>query len=612
VHDWGDYALTKLALASDADRPAAQSRSDEALRCLLTFQRLGPAADPERGVFQFHIGGPAILRDNPTEFALAPLAALLVAFPPSAALRKELESSVATALDAMERRNVCPKYTNICLIQAAEMIALGGVLRKADDPATREFGEARVASGKARLDQWIAFTRDAGIAEFDSPTYSAVDLMALLIAMHGAEEEAVRAKVSAALDYFWRDLAGNFFPGRGSLAGPHSRSYSLFTGQGPLALSYYLEGLRAQPPETSDLSAGVLVATIDWLNAQKRGYRPPESALCTVTAPEREIVSTFGPKGGAGGRQRYTFITPEFSLGSASADTGNQGNDQDEAIRAELASSPKTSAIAVLADYLDSPGVSKLKLGDFAKVTHLRMGPVAAQKKGTMLALLRVDATDPKYAGEGESIHPVNLATNIVIPADADEILIDGRPVDRARDVSVDGRPTLVVRIGTGAVAVSVLDASGVECSSPSGTFVDRHSPTIQFKPLEAAGNDHGPIARLTIYHETALPADLGLFSDCFARVALAVVAERCTGDGCAAGLSARVSAANRAARKEFDPRTGDWDVQLRVAGGSELRVHRVLGATEKGDRLLGREVDGREMTFVPLRVNDRVEVLGP
>jgi hypothetical protein len=609
VHDWGDYALAKLTGSGFTDAHSS-ALVEAALRCLFTFQTLGSDGDAEHGVFPFHYGDPANPRDNPTEFALAPLANVLLTDSVSAALRSELEPRVIAALGAVERHPVCPKYTNICLMQITEMLSLGRALERSHDPATRAFGQARIGSGKALLDEWIAFTRSAGIAEFDSPTYYEVDLGALLLALSESDDESVRLRVRGALDYFWSDLAANFFRGRGSMAGPHSRTYSFFTGQGAVALSYFLEGLRSEPPSGSDLSAGVLLATIDLLNAERNLYRPPEGALCLSAGGEREVVSTFGPSGGAGGRQRYTFIAPDFALGSASSDYGtNPASDQDEMIRAELASSPKTSAIVVLPDYLDSPGRA-VKSGDFNKVTHLPMSPAAAQKGGTMLALLRVEAADPGYkTPDGKPLPLVNLATNVILPANADEILVEGRPAELGGDTILGARPTVVVRMGTGAIAVSVIDASGIECTGAAEGIVGQEKVALHFKPLEGAGDDHEATARMAIYHATTLPGDASTLSNCFARVALLFVGEHCVGTGCAHELFERVSAANKAAKESFDPRTGDWDASVRVAGGPELRVHRIVG---KGEKLLAREVDGQKMSFSPLQVNGHSVVLGP
>src|SRR5207244_1457700 len=103
-------------------------------------------------------------------------------------------------------------------------------------------------------------------------------------------------------------------------------------------------------------------------------------------------------------------------------------SDQDQMLRAELASSSRTPAIAVIPDYLDAPG-SVVKTGNFDKVTHLQMSPAAVQKDGAVLALLRVPAKDPGYsAADGGRLPLVNLASNVILPAQADEVLLDGAP----------------------------------------------------------------------------------------------------------------------------------------------------------------------------------------
>jgi hypothetical protein len=604
IHDWGDYALAKFATAGR--HPETAALVEAALRCLMTFQSGESAGDAEPGVFPFHYGDPMNPRDNPTEFALAPLANLLLADAPSPSLRAELEPHLVAGLRAIERHEVCPRYTNICLLQTAEMVSLGRFLAGSGEATVRDFARTSVESGKARLDDWLAFTRASGVSEFDSPTYYEMDLVALLLALHGSDDDAVRAKLRAALDYFWTDVGANYFAGRGSLAGPQSRTYSFFAGQGALSLAYYLQGLRAQPPEPADLNAGLLFIALEWLNAQENLYAPPERALCLAAESERAIVSTFGPDR----RQRSAFITPDFALGGASDDYGtNVDSNQDETIRAELASTPTTSAIVVLPDYLDSPGVA-VKSGDFKKITHLLMSPAVAQARGTMLALLRVRATDPKYRSpDGRALPLVNLATNVVFPADADELLTDGPAFDRTRTVGLGATPSLVVRVGTGAVGVSVIDAGGLECAGPAGTSIEQERATLFLKPLEGGSEVHGPTARLAVYHALDPAAHPASLSRCFARVALLFVGNRCATDGCAKELLARLALANGGATRSYDPRTGDWDVRVSVEG-RELRVHRVVGPRE--DRLLAREVDGHPMSFAPLEVNGQPVVIAP
>jgi hypothetical protein len=54
---------------------------------------------------------------------------------------------------------------------------------------------------------------------------------------------------------------------------------------------------------------------------------------------------------------------------------------------------------------------------------------------------------------------------------------------------------------------------------------------------------------------------------------------------------------------------TGDWDVDVTMPQGSELRVHRTVGTSPA---VLAREVDGHAVAFPALAVNGAAIVLGP
>jgi hypothetical protein len=604
VHDFGDYALAKLALSGAAD-PAASALAEASLGCLFSYQKFGSPSETDHGVFPFHLGDPPRPQDNPTEFALLPVGRLVTDFPLSASLANMLEPRIRAGLAAIEQHVVCPSYTNICWMQTAEMLALGRWLAARLDPAVAAEGRAFVASAQGRLDGWLAFTRGAGLTEFDSPTYSEVDLETMLVAFRAADHDA-RTKVRAALDYLWSDLAANS-SARGILAGPLSRTYDFLTAQGGLTVSLYLERLRLSlPTQGADLTKAVLLLN----EADAAGYRAPASALCLSALPEREVLSTYGADAGTSRRERYVYITPDFTLGSASADYGTSvGSDQDELLRAELGASSRIPVIAVIADYLDAPGTS-VREGDFTKVTHLLMSPAAAQRREAMLALLRVEAKDPQYAGaDGGTLPLRNLATNVTFPASADAIWLDGAPADLSRDQVVSARPTLAVQIGSGAVAMSVLEAGGLECPNADGSIGARSVPEVHVKPLAPSSSARDAVARLVVYHDLALPADTSTLAKCFARASLLFLAQPCRSAGCLGDLTARARAASDAAVRRWDPATGDWDVTVTIDGGPMLRVHRGLG---QNPQVLAREIDGTPLTFPPLSVNGIPISLGP
>jgi hypothetical protein len=603
VHDLGDYALAKQVLAAPGGA-SVQSLADAAVRCLFSFQQyVAGDTGPNQGVFSFHFGDPPRLADNSNEFALLPLGTLLPRYPVDAGLAAEIAPRIVAALDAIERHAVCSGYTNICLMQTAVMLSLGQWLAGSADPQVSAYGRARVASGQARLTAWLQFTRGAGITEFASPTYDEVDLEVLLAGRRAAPDEATRAALTGALDYVWASLAANFFPGRGSLSGPLARNYDFVTGMGGISLSYYLEGLRRDlPTQQADLAKGILL-----LDARAPGgYRPPPRSLCLAGLPVREVLSTYGADGGAGGRQRHHYLTPDFAIGSTSSDYGTSlGSDQDQMLRAELGASSRVPVVALIPDYLDHPGTT-VAAGDFDKATHLLMSPASVQKGGAVLALMRIPAKDPKYTASGGGTLPlVNLASNVILPAQADEMRLDGAQVSIASDVLTSARPVLTVRIGGGAVATAVLAASGLECARADGTIAETGAAEVHLKPLAAASSARDASARLAIYHDLALPTDTSTLAPCFARLALLVVGAPCPGAGCAASLEAEISQAARTAVQSWDPSTGDWDVRAALADGTVLHVHRVVGGSH--EQVLAREVNGQAVAFPPLAVNGQL-----
>jgi hypothetical protein len=258
----------------------------------------------------------------------------------------------------------------------------------------------------------------------------------------------------------------------------------------------------------------------------------------------------------------------------------------------------------VLPDYLDAPATS-VGEGDFSKVTHLPLGPAAAQKGGAMLSLLRVPAKNPGYVDKNMMPIPVvNLSTNVIFPAQADELLLNGAPASLTTDTAVASLPTVTARVGTGAVAVAVIGATGLECPDATGTIVEAAPAQIHFKPYQptTGTSNPPPVMRLAIYHAnaTTLPADT---STCFARVALLWVADHCAGSGCAASLSSAVAKAAGSASTTWDPKTQAWSVQVTSATaagpGPSLLVSRTVSPAS-----LTRKVDGQDMTFAPLSVN--------
>lgn len=606
LNDFTTYALAKMALATPSDTASAAD-AEAMVRCAFSFQTYQSDAGAEQGVFPFHIGDSPNISDNGNEFALEYLGPLLLDYGSrfSGSFGPYLAPRIQAAADAlMNGHDVCPSYTNICLMQGFELMALGRWFAQSGDAPSAAYAQTLLQASAARMAAWTAFTQQNGIFEFDTSTYYNVDVQMLGLGARYAVDDVTRKPFAAALGYFWADIAANTFFGRGSLAGPHSRSYDLLSARGSLETPMYLAGLRNARP------SGGIAETPHLLAFTAPTWPVPTASLCAAADATREVRSTWVKKSTDVGHERYAYITPDYALGSTSADYGSDSNDQDMLLTAELPSNPSSAIVSVLPDYLDAPGTSERE-GDFTKVTHLPLGAAAAQKGGAMLSLLRVPAKNPGYSGNaGEAVALVNLSTNIILPADADELLLDGLPASTTTDTLATALPTVTVRFGTGAVAVSVVAAHGLECPDSTGKMVETAPAEIHLEPYQpATGTSRPPpVMRLAIYHATTLPQDT---SSCFARVALLWVADHCAGTGCAAALSAAAAKAAAAATSIWDSQTQAWSVGVATTTpegpGPSLLVARTVSPLS-----LTRKVDGQDMTFAPLSVNGMGIALGP
>jgi hypothetical protein len=106
-------------------------------------------------------------------------------------------------------------YTNIWLLKAASLVMLGRALGE-DDLQT---------DGARRIDEWIAYTTENGISEYNSPCYNAVNVYALEWIHHYASDEKLRRKVAQCLDYLYADVFQHWHWEAGIGAGTHSRAY---------------------------------------------------------------------------------------------------------------------------------------------------------------------------------------------------------------------------------------------------------------------------------------------------------------------------------------------------------------------------------------------------
>jgi len=279
------------------------------VEAVLGLQELRPN-DPHHGNFWWHLEDGAVIDLNACQFVLESL----IAFPVSALsgpMQERVEATMRLAFEEATRLNVHWTYTNIYLLDVHNRI-LGGEL----------LGDANIQkTGAARLEVWAAKTRQVGAPhEFNSPTYTAVQLNCLAgIAQH-TSDPGVRDIALEMEELVWRHVARYWHSPTMQLGGPHSRAYrrDVVGASGFLKVVLYKllgdERLLAKSPyyEGHDAEGHLIVARTDY-------HCPPDAEKMLRASPDRtfrETVCIAPPV------EAVATLAPTYSLGSMSRPYG--------------------------------------------------------------------------------------------------------------------------------------------------------------------------------------------------------------------------------------------------------------------------------------------------
>jgi len=506
IRDLPNAALTILV------NGGAPAEAQKALRLAFSFQDMDEKS-AHYGSVPWQAGHPEIVDLNADEFTSQALGPIWLHYGTQLGdgFKQEMRPHLQAFLAAMARRQMRdPSYTNIFLMRAVNTILLGEIL-----------GDTAAADrGYGWLDDWIAYTQRCGIHEFSSPTYYCTDLNSLTMGYAYAARPGARAKFKTILDYFWTDIAANYMPQRGCIAGPNSRNYSFLESYSGVDLYLYLHGFR----NTLNIPRPDVEKIYSVEPEPANTYQPGPAIYQLANEPQRIIRSRWDTDPS---RDRYSFLTPGFEIGCANGDYGAQ----DKLLTVELASAkPHFPVIAVIPDVFDAP-YGQTRTPDHSghmKPTHLKLHPAVVQDKGVLLALLDLNPAETKA--------PIaSLATNILLPAQADALLLDGHPV--AKDGSLgpglntpaQANCVVAVREGGSGVAIRIFHAD--TCAGQ-----ELHSAV----KTDEAGIKVGA-ARLAIYHYQGTPV---LLPDTHVHVGLLLLAEPCADDAALAALSAKAQAA--------------------------------------------------------------------
>ncbi|MGC3963369.1 MAG: hypothetical protein QM803_08600 [Rhodocyclaceae bacterium] len=283
------FALDAAATGGDADRIR------QALEMLRAMQDTDPASKTY-GNMRWYTDDARVVDRNGVEFIVRHAAVLWLQYRDwlTPEQRAPLVAMLELARTGITRHAVAVSYTNIFLMKAWNLIALGEGL---DDAPL-------VAQGQQMLRDWLAYTSRNGISEYLSPTYNAVNLENLSLIRNLSRDPLSRQLADAGLDAIWSDVALHWYAPAGRLGGSHSRDYNRLFNTGDI---------------------NVLAGRAGWPAADFGAIQPGPYAYFAWRAPSERVEQLrslplprwIGARWGEGAQQRHWhYMAADYSVGS--------------------------------------------------------------------------------------------------------------------------------------------------------------------------------------------------------------------------------------------------------------------------------------------------------
>lgn len=463
--------LVSFALdAAAADwNPQAVERAVELLRGM---QEMDPLAK-SYGNFRWVSGQAGVQDNNAVEFCLRHALVLQQDWKEHLTPRAAdmLHEIILRGVEGLKRHRIPVSYTNIYLLKTWNCIGAG-----------EQLGIPMLArEGYEMLDEWLLFTAQNGITEYDSPTYYAVDIETLGLIARRAQDPSGRAKAETSLRYFWTDIAAHWSVPAQRLAGANSRCYQYLSGRGDLdrfasALGWQ-EGERQKPDAFFDACF----------------WKPDESLTEPLrNSVPRTVVQRWGASAGA---HATLYVGRHFSLGSAGRNNGADDRNL-VLIAAESLAEPE---IIFFMDGRDDP-YGTLRTPDRSK--HLKAlhltSFVASVQRGP--ELLHVVSDNLQRAQQQRPLDDFTcLLSHLTLPSSA-EVWSDGRlaePGTETHPSVLDSSRPLFLKIGRTLVGLRILYSSN---------YVGKPAPLHYVKERADA-----PAKRLTFVHAQGMPWGKGV-----------------------------------------------------------------------------------------------------
>ncbi len=417
--------LMKYALEG-AVAGAPPEKIGRALQLLREQQELRPG-NVNFGNFRWYRGQPEVIDRNAVQFVCQNAMVLAPGHPDklTAGNDKALRVLMKDAAQGCLKQTVKPGYTNIFLMKAANLVLLGQYL---DSPGLTE-------QGRANLREWFEWTKTNGITEYNSTTYTGIDMDCAAQLLRLAKDPRDRETGRAILQLLWIEVAANWFEPAKRLGGSHSRDYNYLAGIGAADVQLAANGwIPAGKPEAlgAETAGHVWISPKEWSDSIRN------------TVP-REVIQRW--LSGPGGLATH-WITADYSIGTSG--TGKAYDDKVFAVQFAGARSDPM-AYFLMESRNDPYGVSKEPDSNgHGKTLHLRPALATVQFKDRVLLLAADDTEKPKH------LRPVpelkGLWSHLVFPSDAVVCHADGSPL-AAGNIPVDkavflrkGRVTLALR----------------------------------------------------------------------------------------------------------------------------------------------------------------------
>ena len=450
-------------------------RVEVALARARAMQDLDPASKT-RGNFKWNSGQNGVVDLNAVEFASQLMGYLrrVQSAQLSAKAREQLDEMMTDAIDGLRSHVVKIDYTNIFVMKAWGLIAIGETLGRADV----------AEDGYRRFDAWMEFTTRHGIGEYGAVVYYGIDLDSLALLARFAGRADARAKAEKAIQHVWTDLAANWWAPGDRMGGTNARTYDYIYGHGYTEAHTWTAGWLRERPELGGAGWGTGVRYNLSPSRDAVMWRPSTEWTEPIRAQvPRTVVQSWGEQPE---QRAVNWIGRHVSLASS----GMARSRDERTLVANLGDSPAVPQLTLFMEGRRDPYGYKKQVG--GKALHL-MPFIATVQRGP--EVLQVLSDNPlKSDSRNKPGDLVNFVTHFTVPAVAEVWSGDARvePGSVARPTRLAPGAPVYVRLGDAVIGLRWLAATTTTGEPAALEFIE-----------DAAG---GVARRLTLTHSATEP----------------------------------------------------------------------------------------------------------